>query len=318
MDKELKNILKKNLFLVQKALARFKLHILPVHYYSPVPNLLELEKSIHVWAKKSELPGLETDLKKQLENLRRICLPFQKEYEGNRVYQCAETKALGPGYGFIEAQALHAVLRYFKPRRIVEVGSGASTWCMLNALETNKKETNVNYSLTCIEPYPSAGLKKAIQEKITLIAKPVQEIPFNGVFDMLGENDILFIDSSHTIKPGGDVNYIILEVLPRLKPGVIVHFHDIYLPYDYPRDVLETFFHGMETSLLRAFLINNKKARVLFCLSHLHYDSNEVIAQVFPDYQPLPDINGMNKSTGKLSLKQEQGHFPSSLYFQIK
>jgi hypothetical protein len=132
------------------------------------------------------------------------------------------------------------------------------------------------------------------------------------LFEELGAGDLLFIDSSHTVRPGSDVNYIVLEVLPRLRPGVIVHFHDIYLPYDYQRNVLRTYFQWMETSLLRAYLVNNSRTRILFCLSQLHYDRPSVLQEVFPEYVRAPDEDGLEAPN---SL---QGHFPASIFFEVK
>lgn len=103
----------------------------------------------------------------------------------------------------------------------------------------------------------------------------------------------MFIDSSHTVKPGGDVNFLILELLPRLQKGVIIHFDDIFFPYDYQRNVLRTFLHWAETSLLRAFLIFNEKAKIVFCLSLLHYDRQDVMKEVFPEYSHQGDENGL-------------------------
>jgi len=132
----------------------------------------------------------------------------------------------------------------------------------------------------------------------------------------LQQGDLLFIDSSHTVKPGGDVNYLILEVLPRLRKGVIVHFHDIYLPFDYQRDVLQTFFHWAETSLLRAFLIFNDKARIIFCLSHLHYERRDALREVFLEYSPQGDVNGLRLEEYK-PFKLVPEHYPSSIYIYM-
>jgi len=139
-------------------------------------------------------------------------------------------------------------------------------------------------------------------------------VPFE-VFKELGDKDLLFIDSSHTVKPGGDVNYLILEVLPRLEK-VIVHFHDIFLPYDYQRSILQTFFHWTETSLLRAFLIWNEKVRIIFCLSQLHYDYR-ALKEVFPEYNPQLDKDGIRDEKYK-PFENPKEHFPSSIYIQIQ
>lgn len=314
MNRHIKNMLKQSLLTIHKLGIRIGIHVLPVHYYSPVPNILELQKTKSIWAKKSEMPGITIDLDEQVSNLRTICLPFQNEYIGNKVYQEGVSKQFGPGYGYIEAQALHAVVRHYKPRKIIEVGSGVSTHCMLAALEANEKEKNQNSSVTCIEPYPSDRLK--ILEQIKLICQKAQTLPVQ-VFRELEAGDILFVDSSHTVKPGSDVNYLILEVLPRLQAGVIVHFHDIYFPYDYQRDVLQTFLHWTETSLLRAFLTFNNKAKIVFCLSHLSYDCKNVLSEVFPEYNSQAEAEGIRDEKYKPFETLSQ-HFPSSVYIEIQ
>lgn len=306
----MKRLLKEISFQAFKLASRAGVYLLPVHYYVPLANVHQLEKTQSVWARKSDLPGVASDLDGQAENLRRICMPFQNEYAGNQTYREAVERHFGPGYGYIEAQALHGVMRHYHPRRVIEVGSGVSTYCMLKALELNEQETGQTFNLTCVEPYPSKPLRALGRAK--LIQAPVQTVPFEN-FKELASGDLLFIDSSHVVKPGGDVNYLILDVLPRLAPGVIVHFHDIYLPYDYPRDVLRTYFQWMETSLLRAYLIHNEHVRIVFCLSQLHYDRQEVLKQVFPEYVPTRDENGLelrDEAAGKRT------HFPASIYIQ--
>jgi hypothetical protein len=153
--------------------------------------------------------------------------------------------------------------------------------------------------------------------EINLIPKNVQTLPFE-VFRQLQEKDFLFIDSSHAVKPGSDVNYLILEVLPRLSPGVVVHFHDIYLPYDYSPAVLQTFLHWMETSLLRAFLIGNSRAKIIFCQSHLHHDCKDVLKEVFPEYNPRWDKDGLLDAGCKPFENLSDEHFPSSTYIQMQ
>jgi predicted O-methyltransferase YrrM len=309
-----KAAIKRTLLGIHKLGIRLGVHILPVHYYSPIPNIFELERTREVWARKSELPGVAVNLDEQTSNLKNICMPYRSEYAGNAAYQEAVSSYFGPGYGYIEAQALHAFVRHYKPKRIVEVGSGVSTYCMLKAAEMNGKETGQSAGIVSIEPYPSERLRGLRQ--IELMAKPVQTIPL-AVFTELGRNDLLFIDSSHAVKPGGDVNYLILEVLPRLRQGVVVHFHDIYLPYDYQRDVCRTFLHWTETALLRAFLIGNEKAKIVACLSHLHYERKDILREVFPEYHPQTDVNGLSPESYK-AFDSIPEHFPSSIYIQIQ
>ena len=118
-----------------------------------------------------------------------------------------------------------------------------------------------------------------------MIRSEVQCLGFD-LFEALEPGSLLFIDSSHTVKVGGDVNYLILEVLPRLRAGVLVHFHDIYLPYDYARNALTGLEHPQETVLLHAYLIGDRNVEILFLLSHLHYDRRDCLLEVFPEYRP--------------------------------
>ncbi len=314
MKRKVKDAIKRFMFWIYKTALHFKVNISPAHYYASSVNIRELEKNRDSWIKKSALPGVDTHVDNQIASLKTICLPFQDEYKENEIYKKGVNQAYGPGYGYIEAQAVHAVVRYFKPRQIIEVGSGVSTYCSLQASKMNKQETGAECSITCIEPYPSDKLKslKEVQVEEKIVQKT--DVAF---FSRLKKNDLLFIDSSHTVKPGSDVNFLILEVLPLLNPGVIVHFHDIYLPYDYQRNVLHTFLHWSETSLLRAFLINNPKVEIIFSLSMLHYDKKVEMKKVFPEYNPQPDNEGLLGDKQK-AFQPLDKHFPSSIYLKIK
>jgi predicted O-methyltransferase YrrM len=308
-----RNTIKRIILETSRFVSRFGLHVLPVHYYSPVPSIPELERTRNTWRGKSDLVGIDANVESQLDRLRTMCLPHRHEYATNENFLDATENRFGPGYGFVEAMALHGVIRSLKPRRIIEVGAGVSTFCMLKAAKLNEVDTGTRASMTSIEPFPSSALKQL--EGVEVIQKPVQEIAFDQ-FQTLEAGDFLFIDSSHTVKPGGDVNYLILEVLPRLRPGVLVHFHDIYLPYDYQRDVLQTFMHWSETSLLHAYLLFNDRARIVFCLSHLHYDRTESLKEIFPGYDPQLDDHGLQSDRYK-SFERIPEHFPSSIYIEI-
>jgi hypothetical protein len=286
--------------------------VLPNHYYCGVPDLRVLARKRENWARRSALPGISIDLDDQARSLRKVCLPFEPEYRGNQVYHEACTSDCGPGFGYIEAQALYAFIRHYKPRLAIEVGSGVSTFCMLGAAARNSRECDRVTRFISMEPYPRPWLRSA---PISLIDKPVQDVPLE-VFESLGPGDFLFVDSSHAVCTGGDVNFLVLEVLPRLRPGVLVHFHDIYLPYDYPRDALCTLSQAQETALLHAFLIGNSGVRIVFSLSHLHYDCKDVLHEVFPEYRPQRDQEGLTDACYK-PFAEIPEHFPSSTYLQI-
>ncbi|QDQ42899.1 class I SAM-dependent methyltransferase [Methylacidiphilum kamchatkense] len=311
----IKTLLKRLFFYFYKAAIKlFRIHVLPAHYYCPLPNPIELERTRHTWAHPSEMLGIEINLENQLKNLQKVCSPFHKEYLGNSTYLYAVKNKFGPGYGYIEAQALHAMIRFLQPKRIIEVGSGVSTYCMLKAACKNYDNNGIKTEIIAIEPNPSSMLKS--MSEIQLIPRKVQEIDLK-LFETLEKNDLLFIDSSHAVRAGGDVNFLILEVLPRLKSGVYVHFHDIYFPYDYPRDILTTFFPATESSLLHAFLIFNYKFEIFFCLSLLHYMCPNELAKVFPEYQPQGGNNGLNDEN-LTPFGTPIGHFPSSIYLFVK
>jgi hypothetical protein len=242
-----------------------------------------------------------------------VCLPYQREYAGNPFFKEAVEQGFGFGYGYIEAQALYAMVRFLKPKRIIEVGSGVSTFCMLAAARANQAETGRMPIMTCIDPFAFPKIRSL--PEVNLLAQKVQQVAVEE-FASLGPSDLLFIDSTHTVKPASDVNFLVLEVLPRLRPGVTVHFHDIHLPYDYQPDVLTTFYHWSETSLLRAFLINNSRAKIRFCLSQFHHERGETLKRVFPEYSPEKFVSGL-VDNGQGPITQSSNHFPTSTYIDI-
>jgi len=172
------------------------------------------------------------------------------------------------------------MVRRFQPRRIIEVGSGFSSLVLGQAAAKNESS-----ALICIDPFPHKVVRESnrIPALQLLIEKKVQDVDVE-FFSQLGSGDILFIDSSHTVKAGGDVNHLFLEVLPRLKPGVIVHVHDIFFPFDYRRDwMLEEFRFWTEQYLLQAFLIFNPEFEVLMANSYLNHYYAPDLKAAFPN-----------------------------------
>jgi predicted O-methyltransferase YrrM len=282
-------------------------HILPKHYYTSIPDYKWLNENKSVWCRRVDMTGVEWDLQSQLAWLERQCQPFYDEVRGLGVYADVTDGAYGLGFGPIESQVLHCVCRAAKPRRIVEVGGGVSTACMLYALRKNSSEGSPACEVSCVEPFPALALSGL--DGIELVQSMVQTLPLS-FFDRLQAGDILFIDSSHSVKTGSEVPYLYLEVLPRLKPGVLVHIHDIFLPYLYQRDVLKDYFDWQETALLAALLKGNSSLRVLCCLSALHYDASTQLRTTLADYRPQP-----NAAEGLTDLPTS-GHFPASIWLR--
>ena len=308
-DLKLRSLAKGCIGVLHRLALRAGFVVLPNHYYTPIADVHELRKQQRVWAKRSSMLNVRMDIGEQVTNLKAIVAPYEPEYRGNRVYKEAAAKGFGPGFGYIEAQCLHGVLRALKPARICEIGSGVSTYCALHAISLNEMEGH-RTKMTCVEPNPSDFIKTIERDKIELIEAPVQAID-PEFFSALNAGDLLFIDSTHAIKPGGDVLYLYLEAFPRLKPGVIVHIHDIYFPYLYQRELLHlrTLFQWSETALLLALLTNNNRLSTMFCLSLLHYDAPQELASVFPEHAPQPAENG-------LCNPGAAGFFPSSIYLR--
>jgi len=305
-----KEFARKAIVALHKVGLRLGVVIIRNHYYTAVPDLNVLARTKQTWARRSELVGVEVDLDRQVKRLREVCLPFSSEFRGNGAYTDACRSACGPGFGYIEAQALHAVVRHLKPHNIIEVGCGVSTFCMLKAAALNASE-GVPGRLVCIEPHPTDWLRNA---PVELIAKAVQSVSLE-TFTKLGAGDLLFIDSSHAVRTGSDVNFLILEVLPRLRAGVVVHFHDITLPFGYSPVTLQVLVQPAETALLHAFLIGNQGVEIVFCLSQLHYERPEVLSEVFPEYVPRSQPDGL-RDPG-LPFYQPPGHFPTSAYLRV-
>ena len=247
---------------------RHGFHVTPVNFYQPIPDTRSLPETL--WNRLSDLRGIDMNDAVQLDLLRNQFPRFQREYEQFPAEPTGE-----PGrfhcnndlFGGTDALVAYCMIRHFQPRLIIEVGSGFSSLVAAEAIAKNK-----NSALICIEPFPQDFLRRGFPGLRSLIEKKVEEIDLE-FFSQLQSGDILFIDSSHTVRIGGDVNYLFLELLPRLKPGVIVHVHDIFFPFDYPRDwVMDELRFWSEQYLLQAFLSFNSEFEVLIANHYLaHY-----------------------------------------------
>jgi len=242
----------------------------------------------------------------QLNFVKECCSPelIERQKRGS-IYSRACAKNGEPGYGPIEADFLFSFISSTRPQRIVQVGCGVSTAVMLQAAE----EAGYAPEMVCVDPYPTCFLEEADHSKrIKLIREKAQRVGMETLTD-LGDNGLLFMDSTHTVKPGSEVNRIVLEVLPRLKKGSWAHFHDIRFPYDYSRHILgaDLFFNN-ESVLLHAFLVHNQRYSLRAALSMLHYAAPSELQKFLPNYRPSRDEFGLEVS---------EGHFPSSAYLQV-
>jgi predicted O-methyltransferase YrrM len=233
----------------------------PGHYYSPVPDLQYLQGRSDVFSfDPTDMPGVELDIGAQwalLEELHAftVDVPFpDQKTDGFRYWFDNDSYAYG------DATTLYSMLRRLRPARMIEVGAGYSTLCTLDTIEHYALGTD----LTVVEPYPErvlALLRPDDGERITFLTTPVERLDLS-VFAQLESGDILFIDSTHVAKTGSDVVYELHRVLPRLAPGVVIHFHDIFPGFEYPAPWV---FEGRgwnEAYALRAFLEFNASFKI--------------------------------------------------------
>lgn len=264
------------------------LGIYPVrdHYYEPLYNPAHLRAPLD---HDRELPGLDLNEKEQLDLL--AGFDYAKELqeiprlraEAQPLQYCYENDSFLCG----DSEFLYSAIRHFKPGKIIEIGSGNSTLMAIRAIQANKSEAP-DYSCQhiCIEPYEMQWLEST---GVQVIRQRVEEVDA-ALFEGLGQNDILFIDSSHVIRPQGDVLFEYLDLLPRLRPGVLVHIHDIFTPQDYPEDwVVGHVRQWNEQYLLEAFLSFNSEFRVIGALRWLTHHHFDAMARVFPVLREHPD-----------------------------
>jgi SAM-dependent methyltransferase len=258
---------------------QYGFHVTPVHFYQPIPNTSELPATL--WQSESKLPGVEMNDPAQLYLLEEVFPQFRDEYDRFPTAPTARPHEFyfeNPMFSGTDALALYCMVRHFQPRRIVEVGSGFSSLVSAQALQKNGSG-----GLTCIEPYPSEVLQNGFPGLTKLVPTKVQEVALETFLE-LEDRDILFIDSSHVVQIGGDVNYLFLEVLPRLAPGVVVQVHDIFLPLHGRKDwVMEQYRFWTEQDLLQAFLAFNSEFEVLLCNSYLSRRYMPQMQETFPN-----------------------------------
>jgi len=257
-------------------------HLIRNHYYEPIPDTRNLNPKL--WTQRNKLAGIDLNAKKQLELLDAFHNLYGKEYEKFPRYQTGSNQFYIHNQGFesVDAEMLYCIIRHFKPKRIFEIGSGSSTLLIIDAIKRNVKE-GIRANFTVIDPFPSQTVKASSKISKLHVTK-VQETP-SSVFKNLKKNDILFIDSSHIATIGSDVQYLFLEILPRLSKGVIIHIHDIFIPSEYPRShVLKEYNFWNEQYILQAFLTFNNAFEILWSGNFIHLNYPSKLEAAFTSY----------------------------------
>jgi predicted O-methyltransferase YrrM len=241
------------------------------HYYSPVFSIEDIKKrECQIW-KNSLIDGVQgIDLKtsEQFALVKKIetyykDMPFTTKKNNEQRYYFENNY-----YSYTDGIILYSMIRHFKPKQIIEVGSGFSSMVML---DTNELFFENQIKCTFIEPYPErldSLMKSSDKVLATIIERNIQDISLD-FFSQLESGDILFIDSTHVSKTGSDVNYIIFEILPILKTGVLIHFHDVFYPFEYPKEWVYSGINWNEDFILRAFLMYNREFEIVLFSKYL-------------------------------------------------
>ena len=251
------------------------------HFYSAVPSDADREAFL-TSEPNSDVRGIDLNRDRQHELLKTFC----REYYPDQPFGPKPANGLRYGfenlaYSYGDGLILHCMIRHVKPRRIVEIGSGYSS-CVL--LDTNDLFFNSESDLTFIEPYPQlldSLLKKGDHKRITIHPAALQEVDLS-VFAALEPNDILLVDSTHVSKLGSDVNRVFFDLIPILRPGVVVHVHDVFWPFEYPCEWVEEGRAWNELYVLRAFLQYNSDFEILYFADLMFSEQGDWIRQHMP------------------------------------
>jgi predicted O-methyltransferase YrrM len=251
------------------------------NFYSPIPSLEDIKKYNFNSPLPETIPGIDLNSDEQLQLLdsfetfyKELPFPDQKTEDFRYFYQ-------NEAYSYSDAIVLYCMIRHLNPQKLIEVGSGYSSSV---TLDTNEKFMGNSIACTFIEPYPQrleSLLKENDKKTVTIHKKNLQEVPLN-VFEALKENDILFIDSTHVSKFNSDVNYLFNEILPALNPGVYIHIHDVFYPFEYPKDYLMERRAWNEQYTLRAFLQYNDNFKIVMFNTYLESMFEDKVKSRFP------------------------------------
>jgi len=257
-----------------------------VHFHSPVPDtrILSSEPTrSRLWPERApEQPGVDWRGEEQLTLVRgELARQAPMTFPEQPTDDPTEFFSSNPAFAPHDAWALQAMLRHLRPQRMIEIGSG---WTSLLAARVNREHLDGEMELTCVDPFPQEFMTGGVEGVTELIQRPIEEMP-GEFFGSLGPGDVLFIDSTHTVKTGSDVTYLFGEVIPQLRPGVVVHIHDIFLPGEYPQQWALSGWAWNEQYLVQAFLAFNEEFEVVLSLGWLAHRHPKVIEDVVPNFE---------------------------------
>ncbi|MDA9768208.1 class I SAM-dependent methyltransferase [Candidatus Pelagibacter sp.] len=288
---------------LNRFLSIFKLIIVPIHYYTPLTELKIIPN--HKLLEKADFSKINYDQSESLlflDNLIKHIQYFSKLDHFN----IGQLKQYGKGYGYLESIILQSMIAKSKPTKIIEIGSGVSTFCMISAL----KDLDYKFEMLVVDPFVSKQLEKLVNKNsnITIIKEKAENVQIR---DYLNFNaDFLFIDTSHAVRPLGDVDFIYNRLLPKIN-NCIIHIHDIFFPYLYQSNLKENpWYQWSETQLLYCYLTNNIKSKIILDTSELFHNKKEVFTKIFPNVKLAKFEKGLRID------KDKDRYFPASIYLE--
>jgi methyltransferase family protein len=254
------------------------------HYYSPVPDnralMREPAHSRVFTPVPRSTPGIDWRAPEQVALVRDLGHRFPIEFPDGATGDPRDYHPDNGMFSRLDAWMLQAMVRHFRPRRVIETGCG---WSSLVTARVNREYLGGAAEFTCIEPHPPDFLGDGIDGISKLIVSRVEELPVDPFLE-LESGDVLFIDTSHVAKTGGDVVFLYQEVLPRLAPGVVVHIHDMFIPWDYPEEWVRTGRAWNEQYLVRAFLAFNSAFQILLSVAWMSYYARDALSESIDGY----------------------------------
>lgn len=276
-------------------------------FYSPLPVLSEVAETREAWDRPSELVGVDYDLDAMKSLLSALIDVRGGEFDALPPHSEIRALGYGPGFPVIDALTTYLMVRDLRPARYVEIGSGLSTYYAWLAAAANGRDGNP-CEMTYVDPFPTGRLNELEGPTVNAVVSKVEATDL-VLFEALDTGDVLFIDSTHVLKLGGDVAFLFLEVLPRLRPGVVVHVHDIHFPYNTPYPAEQYVFRAKwplyrtEAMVLQAFLSFNPEFELLLSAPMIRHFDEPFLERTIPGYRPV-ELEDYDTHFGSIWLRR--------------
>jgi hypothetical protein len=256
--------------------------VVPRDFNSPLPDVDRLNGDF--WETPRSMSGVDLAIDEAIELLTGRLAPYIEEFD--RSAEGPGYRSASPLYAVVDAEILYAMVRWLKPRALVELGSGASSHFIQMAARRNAGEGR-RLEHRIFDPYPFTASPLGAVDGAVVAALRAEDLDPELVSGLLREGDVLFVDTTHTVKTGGDVDHIFSAIIPQLAPGVWVHVHDVFLPFEYPRVwVVDDQRLWAEQYLVHAFLAFNSAFRVRFPAMAVSRAAPETVAGLVPGFSP--------------------------------